>query len=71
MNNKIYSHGISNSRIDALVVMAVITFAGIVDVQITGKTQQGITKKDNVRLWTEKIAESDWVTFSLPLGKAK
>src|ERR1044072_1795440 len=52
MNNKIYNYGISNFRIMALVVMAVITFAGIAAAQETGKVQQGVTIK-NVRLWTE------------------
>ncbi len=45
MNNKIYNYGIGLFRIIALVVMSVITFAGIADAQIS--------KKDNVRLWTE------------------
>lgn len=52
MNNKIYNYGIGLFRIIALVVMSVITFAGIADAQVTGKVQQQITLK-NVRLWTE------------------
>ena len=39
-------------RIVALVVMSVITFAGIASAQRTGKTQQGLSVK-KVRLWTE------------------
>lgn len=52
MNNKIYSYGMYLFRIIALVVMSVITFAGIADAQVTGKTQQGLAVK-KVRLWTE------------------
>lgn len=64
MNNKIYSHGIRLFRIVALVVMAVTTFAGIASAQRTGKTQQGITIKDNVRLWTENnnVVPVCWLT---------
>jgi len=52
MNNKIYSYGMYLFRIIALVVMSVITFAGIADAQVTGKTQQGLAVR-KVRLWTE------------------
>ncbi|HEX8288551.1 MAG TPA: hypothetical protein VF556_11170 [Pyrinomonadaceae bacterium] len=52
MNNKIHSQGISNFRIIALVVMSVITFAGIAGAQITGQTKQGLALK-KVQLWTE------------------
>ncbi|MCA1623863.1 MAG: hypothetical protein LC778_08685, partial [Acidobacteria bacterium] len=52
MNNKIYSHSICLFRIVALVMMSVITFAGIADAQVTGKTQQGLSVR-KVRLWTE------------------
>jgi hypothetical protein len=52
MNNKIYNDSIGLFRIIALVVMAVITFAGIADAQEIGKIQQRSTIK-NVKLWTE------------------
>ena len=52
MNNKIYSYGMYLFRIIALVVMSVITFAGIADAQVTGKTKQGLAVR-KVRLWTE------------------
>ena len=45
MNNKIYNYGIGLFRIIALVVISVITFAGIADAQAV--------KINNVRLWTE------------------
>ena len=45
MNNKIYNYSIGPFGIVALVVLSVITFAGLADAQVTGKIQQGITKK--------------------------
>ncbi len=63
MNNKIYSHGISNFRIIALVVMLIVTFAGIASAQETGTSQQGLTVK-KVRLWTENnnVVPVCWLT---------
>jgi hypothetical protein len=52
MKKKIYNYGSRNFRLIALVVMSVITFAGIANAQETGKVQQKVTIK-NVRLWTE------------------
>ncbi|MCA1624071.1 MAG: hypothetical protein LC778_09785, partial [Acidobacteria bacterium] len=52
MNNKILNYEMRLFRIIALVVMSVITFAGIADAQVTGKTKQGLAVK-KVRLWTE------------------
>lgn len=53
MNHKLYRHSIRNFRIIALVVMSVLTFAGIAAAQEIGKQQQGVTIKNSVRLWTE------------------
>src|SRR5688572_4100178 len=52
MNNKIYNYGIGLFRIIALVVVSVITLAGIADAQVTGQTKQPIAVI-NIRLWTE------------------
>ncbi len=66
MNNKIYSQSISNFRIIALVVMSVITFAGIADAQITGKTQQGIKSKSAINTRLEKNLAFDLIrAFSI------
>jgi hypothetical protein len=53
MKKKIYNYGGRNFRIIALVVMSVITFAGIAAAQETGKVQQGVSIKNSYRLWTE------------------
>ncbi len=64
MNKRIYSHGIRLFRVIALVVMSVITYAGIADAQVPGQVQQGITKKDTARLWTENnnVVPVCWLT---------
>jgi Matrixin len=64
MDKKIYSHGIGLFRVIALVVMSVITFVGIADAQVPGQVQQGITKKDTARFWTENnnVVPVCWLT---------
>ena len=53
MNNTIYNYSINHFRIIALVVMAVLTFAGIANAQEIGKSKQASTIKTSYRLWTE------------------
>jgi hypothetical protein len=48
MNNKIYNYGIGLFRIVALVVISVITFAGIADAKVTGGAISGMPDTENL-----------------------
>lgn len=64
MNKRFYSHGIRLFSVIALVVMSENIFVGIAEAQVPGQVQQGITKKDTARLWTENnnVVPVCWLT---------